>query len=100
MVMCPLVLEIARPVVPECVSAALFTDISKVPATLTLSAVRVIRSGSPVLPIWSPVNRTDSTSTCCALDIARPPVDPLCVSVAVSPSISKSPFIVTFPLLE
>ena len=98
--MCPLVLEIARLVVPECVRAALLTDISRVPASDILSFTSVIKSGSPVLPIWFVVNRTDSTSTCCALDIARPPVDPLCVSVAVSPSISKSPFIVTLPLLE
>ena len=61
MVMCPLVLEIARLVVPVCVSAAAFTDILRVPAISTLSSVNVIKSASPVLPIWLFVILTVST---------------------------------------
>ena len=87
MVTCPLVLEIAMLVSPECVSAtASFVNVTsaasvtapvtarvvsscvaavtfRVPVTFAAPEVRVMRSVSALMPIWLSVKRTDSTST-------------------------------------
>ena len=85
--MCPLVLEIARLVGPECVkAAAAFVIVTSsasvtapvtpsvvsscvaavtfsVPVTFAAPDVSVMMSVSPLMPIWLSVNLTDSTST-------------------------------------
>ena len=105
--MCPLVLDIARLVVPVCVSDVVSSIIVTVPSIATfptLAAVVSCRMAvSPLRPIWSPVNRTDSTSTYAADDAKDTgpfvleivsvgvPLDPVCVIVASSTVRSSAP---------
>merc|ERR1739841_405438 len=77
--------------------------VDSVPATATSPLVSVIRSGSPLTPIFASVNRTDSTSTYdppmdaypFVLEIASDvPEAAECVSTAASSVISRSPDVV------
>ena len=72
MVMCPLVLEIARLVAPVCVSDVYSSIIVHSPVNLNVAdapcVVSCMIAVSPLRPILSPVNRTDSTSTYSASD--------------------------------
>ena len=77
--------------------------VDSVPATATSPLVSVIRSGSPLTPIFASVNRTDSTSTYdppmdtypFVLEIASDvPEAAECVSTAAVSVISRSPDVV------
>mmetsp|Transcript_10394 Transcript_10394/g.46911 ORF Transcript_10394/g.46911 Transcript_10394/m.46911 type:complete len:216 (-) Transcript_10394:813-1460(-) len=75
--------------------------VSRVPATVSAPLARLNKSGSPLMPIWVPVKRTDSTSTKPkVLLMVRPEVDPdaaVCVSEAAVSDIKMSSCIVATP---
>ena len=71
---------VAAPVTSSVVDATL-------PSTVNTPDVSTIRFGSPLMPMLSPANCTDSTATYPPLDIDRDPL-PLCVTVAASASSS------------
>ena len=86
----PLVLNIFKPpLLAVCVKATSVFDnktssvTSSVPEMSTAPLVSVIISGSPFMPICSPVNRTPSTSTNpLELEIVKLPLVPECVRAA------------------
>ena len=94
-------LDIDRDVAPLCVmAAAAFVSVRspvafRLPFTVTIPAVapRSIIVASPLIPIWDPVNRTDSTSTVPSDRIRT------CSTAAVEPLVeprvpkTKSPFV-------